>query len=214
MKYTNDDIIIKEGEPLQLMLIIVEGVVSIEKGNCSSNSQRGAGGLCGEELLFWPALISFPDKLLATESARAIGDVEALVLMASDMESVGIKFATLFQECGNPKRQLYTQLQTLGAAIFTEKELGEGNILCVDIYWLGTFDKHWLFLKFLLTFHIHLSSFVWRTEIDIGLEKPVTLKQVKYATRNFSKRNEIGQGGFGAVYKVTNIHFIVLIVDF
>ncbi|XP_061989228.1 probable leucine-rich repeat receptor-like serine/threonine-protein kinase At3g14840 isoform X3 [Rosa rugosa] len=38
-------------------------------------------------------------------------------------------------------------------------------------------------------------------EIDIGIEKPVTLKQLKDATRNFSKRNEIGQGGFGTVYK-------------
>ncbi|PRQ38034.1 putative protein kinase RLK-Pelle-DLSV family [Rosa chinensis] len=38
-------------------------------------------------------------------------------------------------------------------------------------------------------------------EIDIGLEKPVTLKQLKDATRNFSQRNEIGQGGFGTVYK-------------
>ncbi|XP_040374409.1 probable LRR receptor-like serine/threonine-protein kinase At1g53430 isoform X3 [Rosa chinensis] len=38
-------------------------------------------------------------------------------------------------------------------------------------------------------------------EIDIGIENPVTLKQLKDATRNFSKRNEIGQGGFGTVYK-------------
>ncbi|KAK9912063.1 hypothetical protein M0R45_035938 [Rubus argutus] len=38
-------------------------------------------------------------------------------------------------------------------------------------------------------------------EIDIGLEKKVTLKQLKDATRNFGKRNEIGQGGFGTVYK-------------
>ncbi|PRQ36458.1 putative protein kinase RLK-Pelle-DLSV family [Rosa chinensis] len=38
-------------------------------------------------------------------------------------------------------------------------------------------------------------------EIEIGIEKPVTLKQLKDATRNFSKRNEIAQGGFGTVYK-------------
>ncbi|KAK9921576.1 hypothetical protein M0R45_030081 [Rubus argutus] len=38
-------------------------------------------------------------------------------------------------------------------------------------------------------------------EIDIGLEKAVTLKQLKDATRNFSKRNEISQGHFGTVYK-------------
>ncbi|KAK9906927.1 hypothetical protein M0R45_002605 [Rubus argutus] len=38
-------------------------------------------------------------------------------------------------------------------------------------------------------------------EIDIGLEKAVTLKQLKDATRNFSERNEISQGGFGTVYK-------------
>ncbi|KAM5550271.1 hypothetical protein ABKV19_027672 [Rosa sericea] len=37
--------------------------------------------------------------------------------------------------------------------------------------------------------------------IDIGIGKPVTLQQLKDATRNFSKRNEIAQGGFGTVYK-------------
>ncbi|XP_004307429.1 PREDICTED: cyclic nucleotide-gated ion channel 1-like [Fragaria vesca subsp. vesca] len=122
MKYT-DDIIIEEGEPLQLMLIIVEGVVKIEKSICFSNLQRGAGELCGEELLSWPALISFPDIPSATESAKAIGDVEALVLMASDMESVGSKFSRHFQEYSNSRGRLHIHLQNVGAAIFTEKDL-------------------------------------------------------------------------------------------
>ncbi|PRQ36425.1 putative protein kinase RLK-Pelle-DLSV family [Rosa chinensis] len=46
-----------------------------------------------------------------------------------------------------------------------------------------------------------ISAISVTTEIDIGIENPVTLKQLKDATRNFSKRNEIGQGGFGTVYK-------------
>ncbi|XP_040361832.1 probable LRR receptor-like serine/threonine-protein kinase At1g53440 [Rosa chinensis] len=36
---------------------------------------------------------------------------------------------------------------------------------------------------------------------NIGLEKAVTLKQLKDATRNFGHENEIGRGGFGTVYK-------------
>ncbi|XP_060673721.1 probable LRR receptor-like serine/threonine-protein kinase At1g53430 isoform X2 [Ziziphus jujuba] len=38
-------------------------------------------------------------------------------------------------------------------------------------------------------------------EINVGLEKPVTLKQLKDATRKFSKEMEIGHGSFGIVYR-------------
>ncbi|CAL9007920.1 unnamed protein product [Prunus brigantina] len=97
-EFDDNSIIIQKGEPLEIMLFIVDGLVSIETrdGSSSSNNNlqqrtRGAGEVCGEELLLrWPlSILYFWDKLLlATESAKAIGHVEALVLTASDLREV------------------------------------------------------------------------------------------------------------------------------
>ncbi|BFG30702.1 hypothetical protein CerSpe_169750 [Prunus speciosa] len=96
LEFVDDVIINDEGKPLAMMLYIVEGNVSIEKrkGSSSSNSniynlqQRGAGEVCGEELLRWPLSTSFPNVLpVATESAKAMGDaVEVLALTATDFK--------------------------------------------------------------------------------------------------------------------------------
>ncbi|CAL8124939.1 unnamed protein product [Prunus armeniaca] len=97
MEFDGNSIIIEKGKPLEMMLFIVEGNVGIKKRNGSSSSNnnlqqrtRGAGEVCGEELLLSPLSILYLwDKLLlATESAKAIGHVEALVLTASDLRGV------------------------------------------------------------------------------------------------------------------------------
>lgn len=36
-----------------------------------------------------------------------------------------------------------------------------------------------------------------------------TLRQIKAATNNFDPANKIGEGGFGPVYKVSNIQFLI-----
>ncbi|XP_021831122.1 cyclic nucleotide-gated ion channel 1-like, partial [Prunus avium] len=96
-EFDDYSIIIEKGKPLEIMLFIVEGNVSIEKRNGSSPSSnnlqqlpRGAGEVCGEELLRWPLSTLYPRGalLLATESAKAIGHVEALVLKAIDLRGV------------------------------------------------------------------------------------------------------------------------------
>ncbi|PQP97279.1 hypothetical protein Pyn_01711 [Prunus yedoensis var. nudiflora] len=96
-EFDDNSIIIEKGEPLEMMLFIVDGLVSIEKrdGSSSSNNNlqqrtRGAEQVCGEELLRWPLSILYhwEESLLATESAKAIGHVEALVLTASDLRRV------------------------------------------------------------------------------------------------------------------------------
>ncbi|XP_021803221.1 wall-associated receptor kinase-like 22 [Prunus avium] len=96
-EFDDYSIIIEKGKPLEMMLFIVEGNVSIEKRNGSSPSSnnlqqlpRGAGELCGEELLRWPLSTSYHlgALLLATESAKAIGHVQALVLKAIDLRGV------------------------------------------------------------------------------------------------------------------------------
>ncbi|CAL8124936.1 unnamed protein product [Prunus armeniaca] len=92
-KYTKNDIITKEGEPLKMMLYIVDGFVNIEERDGSNNLQRGAGEVYGEELLSWPLSNSFPVELpSATLSATAVGDVVALALTYSNLKNVVFEF--------------------------------------------------------------------------------------------------------------------------
>ncbi|CAL9007909.1 unnamed protein product [Prunus brigantina] len=99
-EFDDNSIIIEKGKPLEMMLFIVDGQVSIGKrdGSSSSNDnlqQRtqdatAIGHVCGEELLRWALSDSYLDNVLplATESATAIGHVEALVLTASDFRAI------------------------------------------------------------------------------------------------------------------------------
>ncbi|XP_068316334.1 uncharacterized protein [Pyrus communis] len=91
MKYNRTDNIIEKGDPIQ-MLLIVEGRIGQE------GWVKNAGEIYGEELLAWPFSTSFPDKVpAAAKSPSVITDVvEALVLTASDMESVATKFRKHF----------------------------------------------------------------------------------------------------------------------
>ncbi|XP_061992562.1 probable LRR receptor-like serine/threonine-protein kinase At1g53430 isoform X10 [Rosa rugosa] len=83
-----------------------------------------------------------------------------------------------------PEYKLHKQLSPLHIALITVASIIVFVLLLLLFAWM---------MGWLGTDHLQ--------EIDIGLEKPVTLKQLKDATRNFSQRNEIGQGGFGTVYK-------------
>ncbi|CAB4301048.1 unnamed protein product [Prunus armeniaca] len=86
-KYTPDQIIIKKDQTLEMMFFIVDGRVTIEKAN--SQLQLGAGDLYGEELLVSPLWTSSGDAKPINESVRAIDDVQALVLSATDMATLG-----------------------------------------------------------------------------------------------------------------------------
>ncbi|XP_024157226.1 probable LRR receptor-like serine/threonine-protein kinase At1g07650 isoform X5 [Rosa chinensis] len=83
-----------------------------------------------------------------------------------------------------PEYKLHNQLSPLHIALIAVASIIAFVLLLLLFAWM---------MGWLGTDHLQ--------EIDIGLEKPVTLKQLKVATGNFSKRNEIGQGGFGTVYK-------------
>ncbi|KAL6290814.1 hypothetical protein ACE6H2_008324 [Prunus campanulata] len=98
MKYTNETII-GEGEPLEMMLFIVDGRVTIKKKECSTELRRHAGDVYGEKLLVWPSWTSFHEgtRPIATESVWA-SYVEALVLSASDMASIGTRFRSEFDK--------------------------------------------------------------------------------------------------------------------
>ncbi|KAM1162120.1 hypothetical protein TB2_001125 [Malus domestica] len=90
VRYPKNSFIIQKGEPLEKMLYILDGDVSIEERS-SDDSKRGVGELCGQELLRWPFYYSFPSTTttpLATESVKAFGVVEALALNAQDLLSM------------------------------------------------------------------------------------------------------------------------------
>ncbi|RXI09054.1 hypothetical protein DVH24_023198 [Malus domestica] len=90
MKYNCTDNIIEKGDPIQ-MLLIVEGRIGHQ------GREKGAGEIYGEELLVWPFSTSFRDRATAAKSPFVITDVvEALVLTASNMESVATEFRKHF----------------------------------------------------------------------------------------------------------------------
>ncbi|CAL8124906.1 unnamed protein product [Prunus armeniaca] len=88
-KYTPGQIIIKKDETLQMMLFIVDGHVNIEKTDASLLEDLGAGDFYGQELLVSPLWTSSSDAKPINESVRAIDDVQALVLSATDMATLG-----------------------------------------------------------------------------------------------------------------------------
>ncbi|KAH0979830.1 hypothetical protein GBA52_007007 [Prunus armeniaca] len=171
MKYTEDKLILREGEPLKMMLFIVEGRVAIEKKGGSILNQ-GARELYGEKLLAWPFSTSFPKKLpTATESARAIGDVEALILMADDMKGVVFKFGVHFiKKYGKLKEKLANHhLRPVGAAP-ASMELAPASMGAAPA----------------------------SMEVPLRL---FTEKELKKATQNYNASARIGEGGYGIVYK-------------
>ncbi|CAN6693028.1 unnamed protein product [Malus baccata var. baccata] len=84
VRYTENSDIIQKDKPLDEILFIVDGELCDSDG-----SKRGAGELCGQELLRWPFYSTFPHiKPLAIESLKRIGVVEALALTAHDLKSI------------------------------------------------------------------------------------------------------------------------------
>ncbi|KAL6126543.1 hypothetical protein ACLB2K_074590 [Fragaria x ananassa] len=97
--YTNNNIIVRENAPLQVMFFIVDGVVVTEKTNNFSKLELRAGDIYGEKFLVWPSSTSFPDERPpAADSAREVGDVEALVFRFEDMEILGPKLRRYFRK--------------------------------------------------------------------------------------------------------------------
>ncbi|KAK9913303.1 hypothetical protein M0R45_037124 [Rubus argutus] len=92
-KYTTNEIIIREKEPLEKMIFIVEGLAIIGMTDCSGTLKLSAGEVYGEKLLTWPAWTSFPSELpKATESLRADGDVKALDPVPISIHGVSVHF--------------------------------------------------------------------------------------------------------------------------
>ncbi|CAL2242602.1 unnamed protein product [Prunus armeniaca] len=107
VKYAATTDIIKENEPIDKMFFIIEGIVKIEVSKDLSSAQLEAGGFFGEELVDWATIAVFPNLLpLSTSSAKAIKDVKARVLLASDLCDVVSLFRDHFRKRERPPPDL------------------------------------------------------------------------------------------------------------
>lgn len=82
-RYRKSTTIIDEKKPLEKILFIVEGLVSIRKKFCPTSWELSAGEIYGEELL--RSLDNLPE---AKESVTAKTDVEVLFIKADDLNTV------------------------------------------------------------------------------------------------------------------------------
>ncbi|XP_048325807.2 cyclic nucleotide-gated ion channel 1 isoform X1 [Ziziphus jujuba] len=103
--YSENSYIIREGEPLDLMLFITHGIAL----TFTTSSNGGTGSKCiqclqkrdifGEELLNWTLkFASFTDLPISTTNVKAHTKVEAFVLTANDSKTLVTSFWWLFRK--------------------------------------------------------------------------------------------------------------------
>ncbi|XP_008233559.2 PREDICTED: cyclic nucleotide-gated ion channel 1-like [Prunus mume] len=119
-KYAANSYIIKENEPLGMMLLIVDGDVKVESSNEVSSRLLKTGDFYGEELLDWVKVSLFPSLLpLSTSTAWAFKDVEARLLMASDLCAVAAFYREHFSENTFSPPPVDVQFNRLGLAKYS-----------------------------------------------------------------------------------------------
>ena len=97
-KYTRGQIIIEKDKTLEKMLFIAHGRVTIKRADDSS-SELGAGDFYGAKLPLYVLWTSSGDaKPIINEPVRALDDVQALVLYATDMESISSKPKSIYKK--------------------------------------------------------------------------------------------------------------------
>lgn len=113
MSCTENNLIIREKRPLEVMLLVIDGLVKIESGVASRLLK--AGDFYGEVLLDWVLHKDFPTALpLSTDTARATGDVEVLILKANDLNAVVLEFGWHFRDFIYPPEDSDNRLVRLG----------------------------------------------------------------------------------------------------
>lgn len=114
--YPANSYIIREQEPLEMMLLIMDGVVKVESSSdASASTTLETGDLCGEELVDWASDPLFPTILpFSIISVQAMNNVEARVLVASDLYRVVTLFWEHFSESAFPPPPDLVRFNRLG----------------------------------------------------------------------------------------------------
>jgi cyclic nucleotide gated channel len=93
--YKQHSYIVRQGEPLDVMLFITQGIIwNFTTSNAGRRSAKciEKGSFYGEELLEWgldsPALPNLSDLPISLKTAKTHTKVEAFALMANDLRTI------------------------------------------------------------------------------------------------------------------------------
>lgn len=124
--YTEDSYIVREGDPVDVMLFIMRGRLLTTTTNGGRTGffnleYLKAGDFCGEELLTWAldphSSSNFP---ISTRTVQALVEVEAFALVADDLKLVASQFRRLHSKQLRHTFRFYSQQWRTWAACFLQ----------------------------------------------------------------------------------------------
>lgn len=124
--YTEDSFIVREGDPVDVMLFIMRGKLLTATTNGGrtgflNSDYLKAGDFCGEELLTWALDPHSSSNLpISTRTVQALSEVEAFALVADDLKFVASQFRRLHSKQLRHTFRLYSQQWRTWAACFIQ----------------------------------------------------------------------------------------------
>ncbi|KAI6697823.1 hypothetical protein NL676_017942 [Syzygium grande] len=124
--YTEDSYIVREGDPVDVMLFIMRGRLLTTTTNGGRTGffnleYLKAGDFCGEELLTWALDPHSSSNLpISTRTVQALIEVEAFALVADDLKFVASQFRRLHSKQLRHTFRFYSQQWRTWAACFIQ----------------------------------------------------------------------------------------------
>ncbi|GAB2293964.1 Cyclic nucleotide-gated ion channel 1 [Dionaea muscipula] len=124
--YTEESVIIREGDPVDEMLFIMRGKLSTTTTNGGrtgflNTAELKAGDFCGEELLTWALDPNSTSNLhSSTRTVRTVTEVEGFALAADDLKFVASQFRKLHSKQLRHTFRFYSQQWRTWAACFIQ----------------------------------------------------------------------------------------------